>query len=102
MADSDAQLETAQQPATEQVTSAVSATKPEKNPKRIAAGKVTAQKTKMACEAQKKQPLKPLSLLQTARQNSRSPHRRWPLNPLPPRPQAKQRAQETFSPPLNG
>ena len=53
MADSDAQPETAQQPATEQVTSAVPATKP-KNPNRVAAGKLTAQKTKIAREAQKK------------------------------------------------
>ena len=54
MADTAAQPETAQQPATEQVTSAAPATKPEKNPKRVAAGKATAQKTKMAREAQKK------------------------------------------------
>ena len=91
MADSDAQPETEQQPHTEQVTSAAAtkqvtspapATKP-KNPKRVAAGKLVAQKTKMAREAQKKGPLKLLSLLQTARQNSRSPHRRQLLNPHP-------------------
>ena len=55
MAESDAQPETAaQQPATEQVTSPAPATKPAKNPKRVAAGKATATKTKEAREKQKK------------------------------------------------
>ena len=89
MAESNAQPETAQQPATEQVTSPTPATKPEKNPKHVAAGKATAQKTKMAREAQKKPPLKPLSLSKITRQNSRSLHRRQRLR-------VKQRAQETF------
>ena len=62
MADSATQPETAQQqPATEQVTSVAPAAKPAKNPKRVAAGKATAQKTRMAREAQKKRPLRRLS-----------------------------------------
>ncbi|KAL9987984.1 hypothetical protein ACROYT_G002374 [Oculina patagonica] len=37
-----------------QVTSTTPATKPAKNPKRVAAGKLAAEKTKQSCEAQKK------------------------------------------------
>lgn len=39
---------------TQQVTSETPATKPEKNPKRVAAGKATAEKTRLAREAQKR------------------------------------------------
>ena len=39
---------------TQQVTSETPATKPAKNPKRVAAGKLTAEKTRQAREAQKK------------------------------------------------
>ena len=42
-----------QQPVDQQVTSQTPATK-QKNPKRVAAGKLVAQRTKQACEAQKK------------------------------------------------
>ena len=51
MADSESQQVTAD--TAQQVTSQTPATKP-KNPKRVAAGKATAAKTKMAREAQKK------------------------------------------------
>ena len=54
MADTSTQPEQAPQPATEQVTSLALKTKPQKNPKHMAAGKLTAQKTKQAREAQKK------------------------------------------------
>ena len=42
-----------QQPVDQQVTSKTPATK-QKNPKRVAAGKAIAEKTKQACKAQKK------------------------------------------------
>ena len=51
MADSDTTSQTVD--TTQQVTSQTPATKP-KNPKRVAAGKATAEKTKKAREAQKK------------------------------------------------
>ena len=50
MADTEQQP---QQPVVQQVTSKTPATK-QKNPKRVAAGKATAEKTKIACEAQRK------------------------------------------------
>ena len=46
-------MEDTQQPIEQQVTSKTPATK-QKNPKRVAAGKATAQKTKQARESQKK------------------------------------------------
>ena len=49
----DTEQQVTQQPVVEQVTSKTPATK-QKNPKRVAAGKAIAQKTKQAREAQKK------------------------------------------------
>ena len=47
---------------TQQVTSKIPATK-QKNPKRVAAGKATAEKTRIAREAQKKQLIEAQSII---------------------------------------
>ena len=55
-----------QQPVDQQVTSKTPATK-QKNPKRVAAGKATAQKTRIAREAQKKALIEAQSLIAQAK-----------------------------------
>ena len=65
MADSESQQVTAD--TTQQVTSQTPATKP-KNPKRVAAGKATAEKTKIAREAQKKALIESQSMLAASKQ----------------------------------
>ena len=56
-----------QQPETQQVTSKTSATK-QKNPKRVAAGKAIAERTKIAREAQKKALIEAQSIIAQAKQ----------------------------------
>ena len=61
-----------QQPVEEQVTSKTPATK-QKNPKRVAAGKATAEKTRMACEAQRKALIEAQSMIANQQTNPADP-----------------------------
>ena len=56
-----------QQPADQQVTSKTPATRPQKNPKRVAAGKAIAERTRIAREEQKKALIQAQSIIAQAK-----------------------------------
>ena len=73
-----------QQPVDQQVTSKTPATK-QKNPKRVAAGKAVAERTRIAREAQKKAVIKAQSIIAQAKQAD-PPSVADPPSPDPPAP----------------
>ena len=84
---------------TQQATSTTPTTKPAKNPKRVAAGKLVAERTRQARKAQKKAAAEAAAIIA---KKTRPPRPLRPLRPLRQLWQPKTKALEAFSAPPKG